>query len=111
MGDNARTVRLRVGRTIRQLRRQRGWSQERLAETVGNTYKHIGQIERGEVNVTLDILSAIAAGFSVTVGDLFGAAPTDARRPRGSALTRREMATIDDALRIVRRLKAASGRR
>lgn len=110
MADNARTVRLRVGRNIRQLRRQRGWSQARLAETVGNTDKHIGQIERGEVNVTLDILTAIAGEFSVNVGDLFGAASADTRPPRGAVLTRRELTTIDDALRIARRVKASSGR-
>lgn len=71
MRDNRRETRLRVGRNVQRLRRQRGLSQERLAELVGNAGKHIGQIERAEVNVTLDILSGIAAGVGVDISELF----------------------------------------
>jgi len=111
MRENARAVRLRVGRNVRYLRRLRGFSQERLAELVGNTYKHIGQVERGEVNVTIDILTAIAAGLSVNVGDLFGAASDNAPGPRVFAITQRELDHIEHALRSIARAKQASRRR
>lgn len=102
MPDNARAVRLRVGKNVRHLRRLHGWSQERLAEAVGNTYKHIGQVERGEVNVTIDILAAIAAGFSVNVADLFG--PSEA--PAAAyAITQAELDQLEQSLRLVQRLK------
>ena len=101
MRDDLRATRLRVGRTIRQLRRLRGLSQERLAELVGNTYKHIGEVERGETNVTIDILTAIAAGLSVKVADLFGPAS------HVSPLTERELEQNEQALLVVRRAKQA----
>jgi transcriptional regulator with XRE-family HTH domain len=105
MPDNARAVRLRVGKNVKHLRRLRGWSQERLAEAVGNTYKHIGQVERGEVNVGIDILAAIAAGFAVNIADLF-APSSDA-----TAITQSELDQLEQALRVVLRLKATSRRR
>jgi transcriptional regulator with XRE-family HTH domain len=105
MRDNARAVRLRVGRNVRRLRRVHGWSQERLAELVGNTNKHIGQIERGEVNVTLDILAAIAEGFSVNVSELFAAADTEAGEPRIHSITQ---ADVDHLTDLAKRLKRSS---
>jgi transcriptional regulator with XRE-family HTH domain len=69
--DNLRAARLRVGKTVRQLRKQRGWTQEQLAERVGNNPRHVGQIERGEVNVGIDKLTRIASSLSVDLADLF----------------------------------------
>jgi transcriptional regulator with XRE-family HTH domain len=113
MRDNLRAVRLRVGRNVRQLRRLRGLSQEGLAEVVGNTHKHIGQVERGEVNVTIDILTRIAAGLSVHVGDLFASQSAGASRPRVYVLTDRELDQVDraaDALDLVRSVRPRSKR-
>ena len=45
-------------------------TQEELAERVGNTNKHIGEIERAEANVRLDNLAALAHALSVDVSDL-----------------------------------------
>jgi transcriptional regulator with XRE-family HTH domain len=111
MRDNLRAVRLRVGRNVRHLRRQRGWSQEALAELVGNTSKHVGQIERGEVNVTLDILTAVAAALGVNVGELFG--PPAAATPglRDYPISPRDLEHIEHSLRIVARLKQTRRRR
>ena len=61
MQEQLQAVRDRIGNNVKELRARRGWSQQQLAELAGNTDKHIGQIERGEVNVTIDILTAIAA--------------------------------------------------
>jgi transcriptional regulator with XRE-family HTH domain len=65
-------VRRRVARRVRQLRTARGWSQEQLAERVGNTGKHISLVESGKVNVGIDVLASIATQFAVDVTDLFG---------------------------------------
>ena len=67
MQEQLQAVRDRIGNNVKELRARRGWSQQQLAELAGNTDKHIGQIERGEVNVTIDILTAIAAQLSVDV--------------------------------------------
>ena len=67
MHEQLQAVRERIGNNVKLLRLSRGWSQQELAELVGNTDKHIGQVERGEVNVTIDILTAIAIHLSVDV--------------------------------------------
>lgn len=104
-----RAVRLRVGAKIRQLRRLRGLSQEQLAEMVGNSQKHMGQVERGEVNVTIDILTAVAAKLSVDVGELFRAASGEAGGQRVYTMTQRDVDQLEQGLKILDRLKRAGG--
>lgn len=43
----------RVGEAIRAARKERGLSQEALADAAGIDRSHMGKIERGERNVTL----------------------------------------------------------
>jgi transcriptional regulator with XRE-family HTH domain len=103
MPENVRADRLRVGRNVRRLRQSRGFSQERLAELVGNSGKHIGQVERGEVNVGLDILSGIARALSADVSELFVAARRRARaEPPLFLIAGRELDQIDAIVRKVR---------
>ena len=52
--------RLRVGKTLRQLRLARGWTQEELAARAGLHPTYVGGIERGERNVGLDNLINLA---------------------------------------------------
>lgn len=112
MRENPRAVRDRVGRNIRRLRLQRRWSQEQLAERAGKNHKHIGQIERGEVNVSLDTLTAIAGGLSASIGDLVGSAIASDEPPaRPYAMTRRRAQQIERAEAKLRRLKQAAKRR
>jgi len=60
-----------VGHRVRDLRKERGWSQEVLGEKGGFHYSYIGQIERGEKNVSLLNLVKIADALSVNVTQLF----------------------------------------
>lgn len=109
MPEDVRAVRLRVGRHVQRLRRSRGFSQERLAELVGNTGKHIGQVERGEVNVGIDILARVAGALSVDPGDLF--VPFPRRRRRESSLflvNRAELEQIEQILRSIRTARVSA---
>ena len=103
MGANL-PVRLRVARGVKRLRRLRGWSQEKLAERVGNTEKHISQVERGKVNVGIDILASIASELEVDVAELFRNR-SDTARTSVRLITRKDLERIEDALRIVSRAK------
>jgi transcriptional regulator with XRE-family HTH domain len=71
MRDPGPAIRTRVGTAIRRLRLQRRLSQEGLAERAGTSGKYVGEIERGQGNVTVDILAHIARALSVDAGDLF----------------------------------------
>lgn len=61
----------RLGNRIRFLRKVKGLSQEQLGELSGLHTNYIGQVERGEKNVTVESLEKIAKGLDVTLEDLF----------------------------------------
>jgi transcriptional regulator with XRE-family HTH domain len=57
-----------LGRTVRELRRQRGWSQSVLAEWLGVTRPTIAKLEStGEVNAALAIRALTLLGAVPTV--------------------------------------------
>lgn len=60
-----------VGQRIRNYRKQRGLSQEKLAELCGCHPTYIGQIERGEKNATLESVEKIAAALNIGLATLF----------------------------------------
>ena len=67
--DTATLTKL-LGRRIRILRAERGWSQEVLAELAGLHRNYIGHVERGEIHVSVVQLAKIARAFEVPVGAL-----------------------------------------
>lgn len=64
-------TRLRFAATVRRLRKERDWSQEKLAELSGLHHNYIGGIERGERNVAIDNIERIALAFGLHPKDLF----------------------------------------
>ncbi len=52
------------------LRRERGWSQEDLAEASGLHRTYVGGIERAERNCTLDVLASLAGALEVPLAEL-----------------------------------------
>jgi transcriptional regulator with XRE-family HTH domain len=56
---------LRLARNLRRLRQDRGFSQEEAAEKCGLHRTYFGAIERGERNVTLSTLQAVASALRV----------------------------------------------
>ncbi|MGH7089836.1 MAG: helix-turn-helix domain-containing protein [Stellaceae bacterium] len=55
---------------IRRLRRERGLSQEELADICGLHRTYVGSVERGERNVTLSSLELLAQALDVSVVEL-----------------------------------------
>jgi transcriptional regulator with XRE-family HTH domain len=51
---------------VRQLRKARGWSQERLAENSNLNRSYIGEIERGCVIASLVTVEKLAAALQLT---------------------------------------------
>jgi len=52
------------------MRLKRGWSQDEFADLSGLNRAHVGEIERGEQNVTIRTLKTIADTFRVPIADL-----------------------------------------
>ena len=59
-----------VGQKIRAYRKQAGLSQEKLAEKASLSYKYLGEVERGCVNVSLDSLMRIAKALKIKIADV-----------------------------------------
>lgn len=62
---------LALGREVRRLRKERGLSQEALADLAGLHTNYVGGIERGERNVGVRALFRLARGLGVEPGELF----------------------------------------
>ncbi len=59
-----------VGKRIRTLRMEKGWSQDEFDDITGLHRAYIGAVERGEKNVTLKTLKIIADALGVRIRDL-----------------------------------------
>ena len=59
-GGSARVLRSALGANVRAERLRRGLTQEGLAERLGVTPRYLAGIERGERNLTLDSIEALA---------------------------------------------------
>ncbi|MGB5597025.1 MAG: helix-turn-helix transcriptional regulator [Crocosphaera sp.] len=62
--------RKQLGNNIKQLRTKLELSQEQLAEKAGLHRTYIGAVERGERNVSLDNILAIARALGVSASNL-----------------------------------------
>ena len=64
-------LRRKFGERIRELRKERGWSQEELGFKAGIHRTYIGSVERGEQNVSLDNIGRLAKTLRVNLRELF----------------------------------------
>lgn len=60
-----------VGAKVRDIRKQKGWSQELLGEKAGLHFSYIGGLERGEKNITLINLQKVATALDVQIQVFF----------------------------------------
>jgi transcriptional regulator with XRE-family HTH domain len=63
-------IQKRIGATIRALRMKQGWSQDVFGDRSGLNRAHVGEIERGESNVTIQTLKIVADTLGVKIVDL-----------------------------------------
>ena len=59
------------GLRVRQLRTERGWSQEAFADLAGLHRTYIGSIERCEQNISLENIQKLATTLGITLAELF----------------------------------------
>lgn len=60
----------KLGKRIRQIRKEKGLTQVELASKINNHDEQIGRIERAEVNVSVSMLYQIAQGLEVELKEL-----------------------------------------
>ena len=75
-----------LGRRIRVLRAEHGWSQETLSALTGLHRTYISQVERGALHISVVQLAKIATAFDVPVGTLIdGSSIPDRSGPDGGS--------------------------
>jgi len=75
-----------VGKNIRTIRHQRGWSQEDVANRLGISIPAFSKIETGVTDINLSRLEQIANIYEVNVVNLI-ALDADTSEPQGSNLS------------------------
>ncbi|MGA9055861.1 MAG: helix-turn-helix transcriptional regulator [Terriglobia bacterium] len=63
----AEDIRIRVGRRLQKLRKQRGWTQVQMAEQFGLDRSYLADVEHGKRNISIVNLEVIARGFGLTL--------------------------------------------
>lgn len=61
----------KLGRRVRFFRNAKGLTQEKFSELCGISPRYISELERGEANVTVNILEQVAATLGIKLKDLF----------------------------------------
>ena len=64
------TLQTVIGSRIRTLRLERRWSQEEFADICGIHRSHMGEIERGEKDMTISTLQKISRGLNIALSVL-----------------------------------------
>jgi transcriptional regulator with XRE-family HTH domain len=65
------TPQIQFGEQVKKFRLSRGWSQEELAQRAGRHWTYIGGIERGERNVTIQVIHDLASAFGIQIRAFF----------------------------------------
>ena len=64
------SLRVKLGASIRKLRAKRRYSQEQLAGLAGMNAKYLSEVERGERNLSVELLVALAKVLEVSPAEL-----------------------------------------
>lgn len=70
MNDNFERFKERLGKRIAQLRKEKGLTQEKLAELCDIDISYVGQIERGLKTPSLKVLFKISSALSLDLREL-----------------------------------------
>lgn len=64
---------VRIGRRIRSLRTNHGLPQAKVSELSGISAKYLSEVERGEANISIELISRIAAALDVPLSTILEA--------------------------------------
>ena len=67
----AHNLNSKVGKRIRALRSEKGWSQVEMADFLGMNRGYLSELETGKRDPSLSVLKTIADGLSISLSRLF----------------------------------------
>ena len=84
-------IRERFGERVKDLRKQKGMTQERLAEKAGLHISLVSLIERGQTNPTLDTMNKLSKGLKVPIWEVFMGMEEEHRKPAMRSLREKKL--------------------
>lgn len=100
-----------IGIRIGDLRKQKGLTQEKLAEKMGVSPKYLSSIERGKENPTLDMIINLAQSMDVEIADIFSFIEVEDPAKRKSLITSILKEADEEQLKIALKiLKVITGK-
>lgn len=69
--DSKQEILIKFGQRLREIRKEKGLSQEKLAHKADLHRTYIGMVERAEKNITLINIEKIANALEVNINQLF----------------------------------------
>jgi transcriptional regulator with XRE-family HTH domain len=76
--DNAKTIRIRIGKKLREMREKAGMSQQKLADLAGMVQPMIYRFETGERKINVDQARNLASVFHIAPAEFL---PPDINTP------------------------------
>lgn len=70
-----------IGQRLREIRKQRGLSQQDVAEELGIPQSNLSRIENGKQRLNLTVLAGILSIYRMEMDDFFSMPPRPAARP------------------------------
>ncbi|CAI0900069.1 helix-turn-helix domain-containing protein [Serratia proteamaculans] len=64
-------LQIKFGQRVRELRKERGWSQEEFADRCGLDRTYVSGVERGVRNPTLAVIGIMSVTFNLSLSSLF----------------------------------------
>jgi transcriptional regulator with XRE-family HTH domain len=103
-GGDMEDTKILLGKRVRSLRRQKDYSQEQLAEKAAISGKYIGEVERGQANISMDVLDSISKALDLNVSELLDFEHESDRGELISKLTKLLNDADDKSLRTIFRI-------
>ena len=95
---------VKLGKRIKELRKSAALSQDKAAEQAGISGKYLGEIERGEVNVSVAILANLASVLQTDLSDLLSFGHHATRKELQTKIFNQVTNATDDEIRLIYRI-------
>ena len=91
----------RISMILRKLRREKGWSLDKAAESTGVSKAMLGQIEREESSPTIATLWKIASGFDASFSSFIDDSHSEVSKPVRRGGKTKQLHPSDEKIRVM----------
>lgn len=94
----------KLGLRIKELRRKKKLTQDELSELAGMNGKHLGEVERGGINISIQNLDKLAESLDVPLLTLLDIAPQQSKDELSREIARMVEASDLEQVRLIYRV-------